>query len=132
MCCGVSGAGDYTSTAWQRDLGEESNSLQLPLTCCALNNTHTVDSFLDHQPKDLRKCQDLESYEEGYRYSQVKVLNFSVQHCVSHHFRAVIHILSSLQDQIAFCWSAFVWGQVCWHLLGYQYLATFSNKIINK
>ena len=76
MCCGVSGAGDYTSTAWQRDLGEESNSLQLPLTCCALNNTHIVDSFLDPQPKDLRKCQKLESYAEGFRYSEVHSAEF--------------------------------------------------------
>ena len=97
QCCAVLGAGDYASTAWQRDLGEESNSLQLPLTCCALNNTHTLDSFLDPHPRDLRKCQDLESYAEGFRYSEVYNAEFF-------QYKSVCPVISGL-------WS--IYSQAC-------------------
>ena len=73
-CCGVAGPQDYSGTAWQREVGDADSSLKVPLTCCFLNSSHIRDAFLDPLPRDLEKCQDLDSFAEGFKNSEVILL----------------------------------------------------------
>ncbi|XP_008560915.1 tetraspanin-11 [Microplitis demolitor] len=57
-CCGINGSNNYGTSWWRlQEVGRR--DLVVPLTCCLLNNTNDIDSFLNPIVSDLNTCQTL-------------------------------------------------------------------------
>ncbi|XP_012279594.1 tetraspanin-17 [Orussus abietinus] len=61
-CCGINGSNNYGTSWWRlQEVGRR--ELVVPLSCCLLNNTYEVESFLNPQPMNLTLCQALNPAE---------------------------------------------------------------------
>ncbi|XP_018394144.1 PREDICTED: tetraspanin-15-like, partial [Cyphomyrmex costatus] len=64
-CCGINGSSNYGTSWWRlREVGRR--ELVVPLSCCILNNTNEMGSFLNPQPANLTLCQVLNPAEHQY------------------------------------------------------------------
>ncbi|XP_023323278.1 CD151 antigen [Eurytemora carolleeae] len=103
-CCGLGGLNDYTLSTWSREgipslegIPSRDNilsrnekegwkaRLKVPLTCCALTNSHELTGYLDPKPSDLSKCQDLSSRTILARYTDGcldKLLSWGEGQCI--------------------------------------------------
>ena len=59
-----------------QDLGQSRKLVNVPLTCCVLQNNHQDHVFLDPVPINHEKCQDTSEVTGRYRHVQVNTVIF--------------------------------------------------------